>query len=274
MTCDSPQVPADDQVLLSTVATLRAAGCVYAEDEAALLLAAPGDVDALVARRVAGEPLEQVLGWAEFAGLRIGVRPGVFVPRRRTELLAAEAVARLAGARIAVDLCCGAGAVAAVVVAARPDLEVHAADVDPVAVGCARENLPTAVVSEGDLLDALDPGLRGRIDLLVANTPYVPSEEIAFLPPEARDHEPGHTLDGGPDGLGFLRRIAADAGSWLSPGGWLLIEISERQLVEARTVLAAAGLAVSSATDADLGACVVIGRRPLPNAPADARLGR
>lgn len=267
-------MPENDELHARTVARLRSAGCVYAEDEAALLVAAPGDTDTLVARRVAGEPLEQVLGWAEFAGLRIGVRPGVFVPRRRTELLATEAITRLAGARIAVDLCCGAGAVAAAMIHADEDLEVHAADVDPVAVACARANLPTATVGEGDLFDAFDPGLRGRIDVLVANTPYVPSAEVAFLPPEAREHEPLHALDGGPDGLGLLRRIAAGAGAWLAPGGWLLIEVSSRQLAEAETVFAAAGLAVGSVTDEELGAVVVIGRRSLPFEVERARLGR
>src|SRR4051812_6694314 len=119
-----------------TVAALRTAGCVYAEDEARLLLESEGDLDTLVSRRVAGEPLEWVLGWAEFADLRIAVRPGVFVPRRRTELLAAEAIARLRPAAVAVELCCGSAPVAAVILEEVPFVEVHAADVDPVAVAC------------------------------------------------------------------------------------------------------------------------------------------
>src|SRR5690606_36330909 len=137
------------------VATLRAAGCVYAEDEARLLLEAretgQGDLDSMVARRVAGEPLEWVVGWAEFADLRIVVRPGVFVPRRRTELLAAQAIARLRPAAVAVELCCGAAPVAATVLEEVPFVEVHAADIDPVAVACARENLPNGNVHQGDL---------------------------------------------------------------------------------------------------------------------------
>jgi release factor glutamine methyltransferase len=246
------------------VATLRAAGCVYAEDEAALLLEAAGDLDVLVARRVAGEPLEWVLGWAEFADLRVSVAPGVFVPRRRSELLAAEAVARLRPASVAVELCCGSAAIAAVILEEVPFVEVHAADIDPVAVACARENLPNGNVHTGDLFDGLPGELRGRVDVLVANTPYVPSDEIALMPPEARDHEPRHTLDGGPDGLDLLRRISASASDWLAPGGHVLIEVSERQLPPAMAVFEADGLAASSVSNDELGATVAIGRAPGP----------
>lgn len=242
------------------VAALRAAGCVYAEEEAELILEADGDLEVLVARRVAGEPLEWVLGWAEFADQRIVVRPGVFVPRRRTELLAAQAIARLRPAAVAVELCCGSGAIAAVILEEVPFVEVHAADIDPVAVACAGENVPNGNVHQGDLFEALPGELRGRVDVLVANTPYVPTGEIALMPPEARDHEPRHTLDGGPDGLALLRRISADAKDWLAPGGHVLIEVSERQLPEAMTVFADDGLAAASAHDEGIGATIVIGR--------------
>lgn len=260
VTCDSHPVadPYDE-----TVATLRAAGCVYAEDEARLLLEAPGtphDLAGLVARRVAGEPLEWVLGWAEFADLRIVVRPGVFVPRRRTELLAAQAVARLRPAGVAVELCCGAAPVAATILEEVPFVEVHAADLDPVAVACARDNLPNGNVHQGDLFDPLPADLRGRVDVLVANTPYVPSDAVALMPPEARDHEPRHTLDGGPDGLDLLRLISAAASDWLAPGGQLLIEVSGQQLPTARAVFESDGLAASSVSDDEVGATVVIGR--------------
>jgi release factor glutamine methyltransferase len=257
VTCDSPEV-ADP--FAETVATLRAAGCVYAEDEARLILAEDGDPGPRIARRVSGEPLEWVLGWAEFADLHVVVRPGVFVPRRRTELLAAQAIARLRPAAVAVELCCGAAAIAAVILEEVPFVEVHAADIDPVAVACARENLPNGNVHEGDLLAALPGELHGRIDVLVANTPYVPTDEVALMPPEARDHEPRHTLDGGPDGLALLRRISAEAADWLAPGGHVLIEVSERQLPVAMDVFEADGLVASSARDDDLGATVVIGR--------------
>jgi release factor glutamine methyltransferase len=203
-----------------------------------------------------------VLGWADFADLRIALRPGVFVPRRRTELLAAEAIARLRAASVAVELCCGSGAVAAVILEEVPFVEVHAADIDPAAVACARENVPNGNVHQGDLYDALPGELRGRVDVLVANTPYVPTDEISLMPPEARDHEPRHTLDGGPDGLDLLRRISASATDWLVPGGHVLIEVSERQLPVAKEVFEADGLVASSASNDELGATVVIGRAP------------
>lgn len=257
VTCDSPVVTSsyDDVVL-----RLRAAGCVFAEEEASLLLAAPGDLDALVARRAAGEPLEWVLGWADFGPLRVTVRPGVFVPRRRTELLAATAIARLRPGAVAVDLCCGSGAIAAAIVAEVPFAEVYAADIDPVAVACARENLPTATVLEGDLFDPLPSMLRGRVDVVVANTPYVPSDEVAKLPPDFRDHEPRFTLDGGPDGLALLRRIATSASDWLRPGGALLIEVGESQRDAAMAAYGAAGLQASYESDED-GTIVAIGHR-------------
>jgi release factor glutamine methyltransferase len=260
VTCDSPRVSSPDDRYAEIVAALRGAGCVYAEDEARLLLEAPGDLDALVSRRVAGEPLEWVLEWADFADLRIDVRTGVFVPRRRTQLMAAQAISRLRPASVAVELCCGAGAVAAAILEEVPFVEVHAADIDPVAVACARDNLPNGNVHQGDLFDALPPELRGRIDVLVANTPYVPTDEVALMPPEARDHEPRHTLDGGPDGLTLLRRISAAASDWLVPGGSVLIEVSERQLPAATAIFESDGLVASSAHDDDLDATVVIGQ--------------
>ena len=136
----------------AVVATLRAAGCVFAEDEAALLAAAAvshDELDAMVARRASGVPLEHVLGWAEFCGLRIAVAPGVFVPRRRTECLVRQAVAAAPPRPVAVDLCCGTGAVAAALAAALSLAELHAADLDPAAVACARLNLATEMLVHG-----------------------------------------------------------------------------------------------------------------------------
>ena len=250
---------------------LRAAGCVFAEDEARLLRTAagsPAELDALVARRVEGAPLEALLGWAEFCGLRIAVDPGVFVPRQRTAFLVAQAVQRLqvpAGDRqvgggrgaVVVDLCCGSGAIGAAIAAAVPDVEVHAADVDPAAVACARRNLPR--VHQGDLYAALPDHLRGRVDLLVVNAPYVPTAAIATMPPEARDHEPRVALDGGADGLDVQRRVAADAPVWLRPGGALLIETGADQAPHTAELFAAAGL-VPHVVHAD-DATVVIGER-------------
>lgn len=251
------------------MARLRAAGCVWAEDEADMLLAAgggPDALDALVARRVAGEPLEQVLGWAAFCGLRIAVAPGVFVPRRRSELLVSVAAGLALAARpVVLDLCCGTGALGTALLArlAVP-AALHAADCDPAAIECARRNVPPGSrLYCGDLFEPVPGSLRGAVDVLLANAPYVPSAEIVLLPGEAREHERPLALDGGADGLDVHRRIAAAAPSWLAPGGTLLIEVSERQHDPARGLLAAAGLTVDTHEDPELGALVLAAtRRP------------
>lgn len=253
----------------AVVARLRAAGCVYAEDEAALLTAAAStaaELERLIARRVAGLPLEHVLGWAQFCGLRVTVGPGVFVPRRRTEFLAAQAVALVRGCpppAVVVELCCGAGALAATVLAAVPPALVYAADIDPNAVDYARRNLPGRAdyIYVGDLFQALPSTLRGRIDVLMVNTPYVPTAEIELLPAEARLYEPRIALDGGDDGLDVQRRLAADAPTWLAPGGSVLVETSEAQAGAAGGVFADSGLSVRVDRDDDLGASVVSARK-------------
>jgi release factor glutamine methyltransferase len=243
------------ETMPETVARLRAAGCVFAEDEAELLHAqARGDaeqLEAMVRSRAEGKPLELVLGWAEFAGLRIAVDPGVFVPRRRTEFLVQQALPLIGGGEVVIDLCCGAGAVGAAVLDAmgeRGGIELHAADIDARAVRCAAMNLADAVgdgttfVYEGDLDAPLPARLAGRVAVLVANVPYVPSAEISLLPAEAREYEPLSALDGGSDGLDVLRRVARAAPRWLRPGGSVLIEISERQQDAAVAAFRAAGL--------------------------------
>ncbi|WP_406859471.1 putative protein N(5)-glutamine methyltransferase [Streptomyces sp. HUAS MG47] len=260
-----PSYPSDS-LRSATVSRLRAAGCVFAEDEAELLLAAARDaveLDAMAARRVAGLPLEQVVGWAAFSGLRIAVDPGVFVPRRRTEFLVGSAVGLARPGAVCVDLCCGSGAAAAVLLSAVPDAEVHASDVDPAAVRCARRNVEPrgGRVYEGDLFGPLPRELRGRVEVLVANVPYVPSAEVGLLPAEAREHEPLVALDGGADGLDVLRRVAAEADAWLAPGGSLLSETSERQCAAALDALATAGLTPRVVTDEDLYATVVVATR-------------
>src|SRR5487761_1274518 len=206
----------------AVVARLRAAGCVFAEAEARLLAAAarsPAELDALVERRAGGLPLELVVGWAEFGGLRIFVDPGVFVPRRRSEFLVETAVSltRQPGPVI-VDLCCGTGALGLAVAAALGGVgpggtQLHAADTDPAAVAGARRTAEPAGgrVYQGDLFGPLSRALRRRVAAAICNAPYVPSHEVAFLPPEARDYEPRGALDGGPDGLAGLRRAAAVA---------------------------------------------------------------
>ncbi len=252
------------------VEQLRAAGCVLAEAEAALLTGQArthDELTGLVDRRVAGEPLEHVLGWAAFAEVRVDVEPGVFVPRHRSEALVDHAVA-LAGRRrpvVVVDLCCGTGALGLVVatrLGAPLGVELHAADLDPAAVRCARRNLAAvgARVHEGDLFAALPVSLRGRIDILLANVPYVPSHEIVFLPTEFRVHETRGALDGGPDGLDVFRRVASGARAWLAPGGHLSSEIAEVQTSAAVAILRRAGLAPSVVHGEDV--TLVVGSAP------------
>jgi release factor glutamine methyltransferase len=255
--------PGPDRV--DIVSRLRAAGCVFAEDEAGLLLSAAAskaDLDDMVERRVSGVPLEQILGWAEFCGLRIALEPGVFVPRRRTQFLvqqAADLGRGLAGG-VVVELCCGSGAVSAALLAALTAPEIYAADIDPTATRCARRNLGGAAqVYDGDLYEPLPDALRGRVDLLVANAPYVPSDAISMMPPEARDHEPRVALDGGTDGLDIHRRIAAAATQWLSPGGHLLIETSRDQAPLTANAMSTNGLQARVTHSDELDATVAIG---------------
>ena len=250
------------------VERLRAAGSVYSEDEADVILATAASTDdlaAMLARRAGGAPLEQVVGWAELCGVRVEVDAGVFVPRRRSELLVREAAAaarRVTGRRpLVVDLCCGTGAVGLAVVA-QVDGELHAADIDPAAVACAWRNLERAgaTVYAGDLFDALPESLRGHVDVLVVNAPYVPTDQIRLLPVEARDHEARVALDGGVDGVALHRRVASGAHGWLAPDGVLLIETSDRQEPLTSAAVRRAGLDPSAVRDDDLAACVVVGR--------------
>lgn len=265
---------------------LRAAGCVFAEEEAALLGAAAAssdELEGLVRRRVDGEPLEHLLGWVEFCGYRLLLGPGVFVPRARTALLVREALAVLGGRRnggtgrssaplTVVDLCCGCGAVAAAVArgflsdatSGGAALAVHAADVDSVAVAYAERNLAEVGgrAYVGDLYEALPEALRGHVDVLVVNAPYVPTDAIALMPPEARSHEPQIALDGGTDGLDVQRRVAAAAGEWLAPQGWVVVETSRQQAETSADLLRAAGLCqVAVVTDEDVSGTAVRGTR-------------
>jgi release factor glutamine methyltransferase len=259
------------------VARLRSVGCVFAEDEARLLISAactPADLATMVDRRAAGVPLEHVLGWAEFCGLRIAVEPGVFVPRRRTEFLVRQAGhrARIGSPvlrTVVVDLCCGSGAVGAALTSALDRVELHAADIDPAAVRCARRNIAATAgqVYVGDLYDPLPAALQGRVDILVANAPYVPTEAIRLLPPEARTYEAQVALDGGTDGLDVLRRVIAAAPLWLAPGGSLLVETSDRQAPQTVDSVVRNGLIPRVARCDELNATVVIGTRVPPRSP-------
>lgn len=248
----------------SIVARLRASGSVFAEDEAELLVAearTPDELEAMVQRRVTGMPLEVIVGWAEFCGLRIAVEPGVFVPRRRTEVVVREAVAVARPAAVVVDLCCGTGAVGAAIHAAVGGVDLYASDIEPAAVRCARRNVEPlgGQVFEGDLYESLPGSLRGRAELIVVNAPYVPTDAIALMPPEAREHEPRITLDGGADGVDIQRRVAADAAEWLAPGGQLLIETSREQAPLTVHAFRAGGLTAEVCRAEDVEGTVVIG---------------
>lgn len=232
----------------------------------------PATLAGWVEQRVSGVPLEQLIGEVEFAGLRLAVGPGAFVPRRRTELLArlaAEAIEATEATTVeprfpvVVELCCGVAAVAAVVAGRCPRATVYATDIDQTALPYARRNLSgsTAEVNAGDLYDALPPALLGRVDVLAANPPYVPSAEVRLMPPEARLHESLAALDGGADGLAVHRRILAAAPRWLSQTGCVFLEISRAQAEPVTELVAAAGLRPGVARDDELEATVVTGHR-------------
>lgn len=249
---------------VDVVARLRAAGSVFAEDESDVLIASarsPDELESMLRRRVLGEPLEVVVGWAEFCGLRIAVEPGVFVPRTRTRILVDEGTALIGAGSVVVDLCCGTGAVGVALHARWPGIDLYAADIDPAAVECARRNVEPlgGQVFGGDLFDALPDALRHRVDLLVVNAPYVPTAAIAMMPPEARDHEPWVALDGGADGVALHRLVAADAAQWLAPGGHLVIETSRGQAGLTADAVRAGGLAARIVMSDDLDATAVIG---------------
>lgn len=237
---------------------------MFAEDEAALILGAAAseeEVDRLASERVAGLPLEHVLGWAAFGGIRVPVDRGVFVPRPRTEFLIACAIERLKPGAVLVDLCCGSGAVAAAL-ASRVPLTVYATDIDPRATENARRTLEPfdGTVLTGDLFEPLPAGLRGAVGMMAIIAPYVPSNDIALLPREARDFEPQVALDGGSDGLDILRQAIEAAPLWLEPGGFLLAEVAEHQAASAVLALVSAGLLPTVLTDDE--ATVIVGENP------------
>ncbi|MFE5774973.1 hypothetical protein [Brachybacterium sp. NPDC056505] len=246
------ELPEGDEL----VVRLRAAGSVFAEEEAALLRSHARDVDHLeetAARRIAGEMLEHVLGEVGFCGLRLQVRPGTFVPRRRSRLLARLAVAAACTAArrsgrdpVLLELCAGVAPIASVSAARVPGIRLHAADVDPLPLESARANLPSsAQLHLGDLFAAMPVVLRGAIDVIAAVPPYVPDGELALLPREAREHEPPRALRGGADGLDVARRILSEGPYWLAPGGRILLEMHVDQ---ARTLRREHSEAVTAAT--------------------------
>jgi len=224
------------------VRRLETAGCVAAGEEAAELLGAAPDrrtLEAWLRRRETGEPLAWITGTAEFCGRRLHLAPGVYVPRRQSEELARRAAALLAPGGRALDLCTGAGAVAAHLVAEVPSATVIGVDLDARAAGCARRNGVRAVVAD---LDATLRAGRG-VDVVTAVAPYVPTADLRLLPADVQRHEPRLALDGGDDGLDVVRRVVAAAGRLLRAGGWLLVELGGVQHAALSPALAAAGFA-------------------------------
>ena len=224
-------------------AQLRAAGCVFAEDEADILRETAGDdtghLARLVRARADGAPLEPLVGWVEFAGRRLSVGPGVFVPRQRTLRLLDLVLGELrrppgTRARTFVEAFAGVAPLAAVVSSELPGMRVLACEPDPAALQHATANLASrGAALPSDVLSGLPDADRGHVDVIAAVPPYVPDDDMALLPREARDHEPASALRGGPDGLRWIRALIDEASDWIQPGGLLLVELSDHQLAAA-----------------------------------------
>lgn len=228
---------------MRVVRALAEGGCVAPRAEANALLRASreggGPIEELIARRLRGEPLAWITGSVRFCGVLVHIDPDVFVPRPHTETLARRAVALLPTVGIAVDLCTGSGAVAAILRSARPRAAVMATDIDPVAVACARRNGVCALV--GNLDEPLSQSLRGRVDVMTAVVPYVPTEELHLLPRDVLANEPRRALDGGRRGTTVLVQAVEAAARWLRPGGSVLLELGGDQAGEVATTLADIG---------------------------------
>lgn len=220
-----PTPRADARLLVRHVLGCSGVRLVTGAGEA-LPAAAAARLDALVTRRVARVPLQHLVGTVGFRHLDLLVRPGVFVPRPETEVLAGEAVARTPGTGIVVEPCTGTGAVACAV-AAETGAAVVATDLSAAAVALARENAARAGVDvqvmEGDLLAPVPAALRWRVDVVVSNPPYLAAAELEAVEPEVR-HDPVVALVAGPTGHEATDRLVAEAADWLRPGGWLLLE--------------------------------------------------
>ncbi|MFN2525807.1 MAG: class I SAM-dependent methyltransferase [Actinomycetota bacterium] len=253
-----------DEERTRVIDALIGGGCIAPHEEAEALLSAAsegvGPIDELIARRLRGEPLAWITGWVIFCGLRLQVDPSVFVPRPHTERLALRAASLLPPHGTAVDLCTGCGAVAAVLTATHPKATVVATDIDPVAAACARGNGVRALV--GDLDEPLPATLLGRVDLMTAVVPYVPTEEFHLLPRDVRAHEPATALDGGEGGTRVLLRAAEAAGRWLRRGGSVLLELGGDQAAVVAEALLRAGVSeIRLHRDEDGEARAIEGRR-------------
>lgn len=213
------------------VVQLSAAGFVAAEDEAQELrtcAAIKGEpLDALVERRLSGEPLAWITGQTLFCGLEIRIDRGVYVPRWQSEPLARRAVERLPTTGMGIDLCSGSGAIARMMATSRPGARVVASEIDEVAVACAAGN--GIEVYRGDLFSPLPRTITGLVDVVVGVVPYVPTTALPMLSRDTFEFESELAYDGGPDGCGVLRRVAAESPGFLRLGGALLLELGGDQ---------------------------------------------
>ncbi len=255
---------------VAVVAALRASGSVFAEDEAALLLAAAHDAHdlaSLLSRRQRGEPLEHVVGSVVFGDVTLKVGAGMFVPRQRSVQLATLAVAECRRRQPAtmLELCCGVAPLATTVERADAAERVAASDDDERCVAVARENLQTPHIFVGDLFDAIPQTFLHGFHVIAVVPPYVPAGEAHLLAREARDYEPPGALYGGADGLSVVRLILADVARWLAPGGTLLIEMHKAQARPAIDLATAADLAAGSRVADEGHTCVLsVCARPGP----------
>ena len=190
-------------------------------------------------QRCAGTPVQHLTGEQAFRGIVLDVRPGVFIPRPETEVLVGTALDQLEGndAPVVVDVGTGTGAIALAVKDERPDAKVFATDLSPEAVALAGANARRldldVTVLEGDLLEPMPEDLRGWVDLVISNPPYIRADEYEDLPPEVRA-DPPLALLGGPE---VYERLASQALRWLADGGSLVVEIGAAEGAEVAEVL-------------------------------------
>ncbi len=225
---------------------------------------------AYLERRADGEPVALIRGAVEFAGLTLRVRPGVFVPRRTSEVLAEAAIAALRRRplKVAVDVACGAAPVSCAIAAALPAAEVWGLDIDPAAVRLSRVNarrlgLVNARFRVSDLLAGLPARLHGKVGAITMHPPYVARRDVRDLPREIRGFEPRHTLtDGSTDGLGLVRDLVDAAPDWLRPGGVVLVEVAPFLSRPIQVLMRRVELAVTVQSDPGGITRVVGGRLP------------
>ena len=203
------------------------------------------DFDRQLKRRANGEPLQYIMGSAEFYNVELLVGPGVLIPRPETEQLVEIALKHLKGTKVC-DLCTGSGAIALAIAKERPDVMVTGIDISSEALSYAQRNkeqlgLKNASFILGDIFAPLPRD--SKFSLITANPPYVTSAEYEHLAPVVHDYEPALALLGGVDGLDILRRIAASAKEFLEPGGTLISEIGEEQGTNARRLFEENGFA-------------------------------